>query len=144
MTSPPRDLILAFRAAEQPQHLAPLMVDDEERGRRGGFDAIAMRIVGSWEHAQHRWRAPRTPCPDDGKPTPRAWSWLWSGHHVDIDEIARGADVALEIAREKINVLRHNRLIYPDGSLSQWLLAAVRTHVSKRLGVNERRGGSGN
>lgn len=130
---PPAELLAAFRASEQARDIAVLLVDDSNDKQKSGFDAVSLRILASWQHSDHRWIKPKAPQPDSGMPTPKAWLWLWSGYRVDLDAVARGAGVSVALASERFQVLKHNRLIYPDGSCSRWLEAAITTHVAKRL-----------
>ncbi len=75
----------------------------------------------------------------NGMPTARTWAWLCSGYRTSFEAIAAGAGVSTEVARDRVAMLLHNRLVYPDGSMSKWLLAALKTHVAKRLGGSSRR-----
>lgn len=130
-TRPPDGLLAAFRASENVSDLGAI-TDDE------GFDAETIRVLGSWRHIDNSWFAPKRPCPTPGMPTAAAWEWLVSGWDIDYRAVARGADVSESTARKKMGVLIANRLVYPDGSMAKAALAALTSHVAKRL-----RGGSG-
>lgn len=136
---PPAELLAAFRAAEQPKDLAVILVDEGPDRQRSGFDAITMRVLASWQHTEHRWVKPKAPMPDGGEPTTKAWNWMWSGYRADLESISVGAGVSVALAAERFAILRHNRLVYPDGTLAKWLLAALTAHVAKRLSPKDKR-----
>lgn len=131
---PPALLLAAFRATEQVYQVACLMVDD-------GWDAVSIRVLGAWASSDNRWTSPTTSVPDDGKPTPAAWEWLCSGWQLDVAGVAAGANVSMETARERLQLLQRSRCIYPSGEMNKWALAAVNACVASR--VNQRGQGKG-
>lgn len=130
----PLALIAAFRAAEKAEHLGTVLSED-------GFDADAMRVLSATQQVEPSWVAPRRPCPDDGRPTAAAWAWLMSGWDPDFVELAQASGVSVPIARKKWSMLASSRLIYPDGSMTKWALAALKRHVITRLGATSKRKG---
>ncbi len=125
VAKPPQQLIEAFRAVELAEHTAALMIEE-------GFDAEAMRVLAAFQHAEQLWSQPKKPCPTV-MPTPGAWAWLVSGWTVDFFELSRAAGVSEATARGKLDMLRGNHLIYPDGTMSKWATAALRSHVANRI-----------
>ncbi len=123
---PPAQLLAAFRAIESIEHIGVLLIDD-------GFDANSIRVLTAWEHTDHRWSAPSEPCPDDGMPTATAWKWLLSGWDVDIAAIAAGSGLSRDVVRERVAVLQHARLIYPDGGIAAAARKAVTATIRERL-----------
>lgn len=132
---PPPNLLLAFKALEQPTDIAVLLIDD-------GFDATLVRVLGAFEKANNRWDAPKKPCPDDGRPTPAAWAWLVAGWKFDYESITRGANISRDQVRERIQVLVQSRLIYPDGTISTHARKAITATVRVRLNAGGK-GGKG-
>ena len=72
-------------------------------------------------------------------PSAAAWSWLMSGWEPDLVQLATTAGVSVPTARKKWLMLANSRLIYPDGSMTKWALAALKKHVAKRLGATGKR-----
>lgn len=104
-----------------------------------GFDAETMRVLAAWQHQRQHWTSPSRPCPDDGRPTADAWSWLVSGWDIDVTGVAAAAGVSRMIAREKLDVLIGNHLIYPDGGMARAALSALKTHVAQRIGAGKKK-----
>jgi len=127
MPRPPANLIAAFRASESPEQIAALLHED-------GFDEQTIRVLGAFQQSDHEWSEPPRPCPDDGRPTARAWAWLVSGMKLDYVALADAAGLTPRTAQQKIGVLLGNRLIYPSGEVNKWAFAALQKTISKRLG----------
>lgn len=124
--SPPSVLIDAFKAIDEIHAIAVLMVND-------GFDADAMRVLAAIPTVSQTWEPPTRALPDDGRPTTAAWLWLLEGWSVDIEDLARSADVTRQTARQKLAVIQKARLAYPDGTMSKGAQGALRAHVAARL-----------
>lgn len=124
--NPPAILIDAFKATDEIHAIAVLMVND-------GFDAEAMRVLAAIPNAAQTWNAPSRELPDDGRPTTAAWQWLLDGWVIDIEDLARSADVTRQTARQKLAVIQKARLAYPDGTMSKGAQGALRAHVAARL-----------
>lgn len=129
--SPPERLLTEFRDLESATALAVIVVDD-------GFDAESIRIASAWQQSIHRWCRPSAACPDE-LATPRAWAWLVSGWSLDVESIAVAAGVSVHVASDKLARLVGNRLIYPDGKPSKWLLAAMTKVVAERLKTDKKK-----
>lgn len=127
-----RDLVAAFKRAEQPEAVAALINDD-------GFDAAAVRVLVAWTNAHHEWKAPPRKMPDEGRPTPRAWEWLFAGLVVDHTAIADAANVGVAVARAKLGLLIGNRLVYPDGTISAAAKAGLQASVAARVKQSPKR-----
>lgn len=132
--APPPTLLAAFKAAETVEGVGAMLVDD-------GFDALTLRVLSAWENTEHRWSKPKKPCPDDGRPTSAAWSWLCSTWAVDYGAIAEGAGVSRDVARERVAVLLHARLIYPDGQIAKAARTARTAAIRARLKSEQARQG---
>jgi hypothetical protein len=124
---PPAQLLAAFHAAAQASHVGVVLVED-------GFDADAMRVLAAFQNATQRWSAPARPCPDGGLPTAAAWAWLMSGWQIDELALADAAGLSVATTRAKLAMLTGARLIFPDGSMNKWALAALNAHVAARIG----------
>lgn len=127
-----RDLIDAFKATEGTAgitQLAVLISDDVDEG----LDVEAIRVLGAWYHGDHRWKDPKTKCPDGGRPTPKAYAWMVSGMLIDYEEIADRANVTRSVARSKLAVILGARLIYADGSLTKAAKAAMEATIARRV-----------
>lgn len=123
---PPAEMLRAFRAAEVPEQIAVLMIDD-------GVDALTLRVAAAWLYGKHRWVRPKEPAPDGIRPSAETWEWLVSGWVVDIAAIADGANVTRADATARMHVLITSRLLYPDGSIHASLRVAMKVHVNQRL-----------
>ncbi len=132
LTAPPAMLLSAFRAAEAVGDIGVLLVDD-------GFDATTMRVLSAWERTEQKWSQPKKPCPDGGRPTIAAWRWLCSTWTVDYAAVADGASVSRDVARERVMVLMHARLIYPDGDVSKAARQAMTATIRGRLKSEQQR-----
>ena len=122
----PLELLAAFRSAETVADIGVLLAED-------GFDAITMRVFAAWANSENRWKQPKKPRPDDGRPTATAWRWICDHWTIDIAAIAAGAGVSPDVARERIAILKHARLIFPDGEPSKFAKQALTTTIAQRL-----------
>ncbi len=129
---PPLDLLNAFKEIETPNQMAILMAEDD-------FDAELMRVLAVWPQLVLEWSTPAKPCPDAGKPTPRAWAWLTSGLELDYVAIAESAGIARNVARAKVDMLIAAHLVYPDGSVNQWASGALQEALKARLGMRDKK-----
>jgi hypothetical protein len=132
---PPELLLAAFRLAESIEDIGVLLVEE-------GFDPTTVRVLSAWEHSEHRWSAPTRPCPGY-RATTEAWKWLVSGWDVDIAGISDGCGLTREVVRERITVLQHARLIYPDGCIAKAARNAISAAITVRLKGRKGRDSSG-
>jgi hypothetical protein len=126
-TTPPADLLNAFRGLESPEQLGPLVVEE-------GFDAATLHVLAAWLSSDHIWSQPKAPCPDGGRATSVAWRWLVSGWTLDVEYVAKAADVSMSTARAKLELLVANRLIFPDGEMAKIAKAMLQAAIRKALG----------
>lgn len=126
MNAAARDLIAAFQASEQNEAVAVLLDED-------GFDLVTIRVLNAWASSDHEWRQPTRPCPDEGRPTARAYAWLVAGMNIDYIAIADAAGVSRSQARQRLAQLLGNRLIYPDGQMAKVARAALQAAIAKRI-----------
>lgn len=123
----------AFRSSEPgPESLAALLAED-------GFDLESVRVLGAWMRAEHGWVKPRKPCPDDGRPTARAYRWLCSGMVYDETLLAMAAGLSLGRTREKLAVLFGSQLLYPFGQITNSALLAIRGTIAERARKGKKR-----
>lgn len=122
-----RDLIAAFKTTERPEAAAVLLREED------GFDNEALRVLSAWTALEHAWKMPDESCPDNGRPTVKAWNWLMSGLDVDHVSIADAAAVSLSTARVKLRSLLVSRLIYPDGTIAKIAAGTIAASLGKRL-----------
>jgi hypothetical protein len=129
------DLIEAFRvdANRNVESIVVLLIEEND------FEVASMRVLSSWAHVEVRWSRPRRAKPDDGRPTPAAWAWLVSGLDVDYDALSKAAGVSRAIARERTAVLLANKLVLPDGTISNPAHAALQQHAKRALGVRSKK-----
>lgn len=121
-SSPPDDVIAAFRSQESKESVGTFVTED-------GFDAATVHVLAAWQTTEHVWVEPRGSCPDRGMATPAAWRWLVSGWTIDYAAVAFGADVSFAVARAKMDLLVRNRLVYPDGKMSQPARASLQAVI---------------
>ncbi len=126
--TPPLALLAAFRAADEKAiEIIGVLLDGD------GFDATTLRVMSAWQNSEHQWNAPKKPCPDNGRPTAAAWRWLCSGWTLDVVAIANGANVSTDTARERLTILQHARLIYPDGEVNKFAKQALGATIAQRI-----------
>lgn len=126
-TTPPHAVIERFKKAESIDQIAVLMVAE-------GFEPEVLRVLSAWKRSEHQWVEPKRPCPESML---EAWRWLVEGWTVDVDAIAETANVSIAVARSRINVLQGNRLIYPDGTMVTFVVAALHSAMKKQLGLKK-------
>jgi len=126
----PHLLLDAFRRVESVDALGAMVTRKDGEG----FDGDAIRVLAAWTSSDHRWVAPRAPCPDGGNPTAAAWKWLVSGWVIDIAYIAKATDLSMATTQAKIELLVSNRLIFPDGEMAKVAKAMLQASIRKALG----------
>jgi hypothetical protein len=124
MSESMEDILAAFRSLEKPSD-AIVIIGDRD----------AIRVLSAWTRVDNLWTAPGGPVPAvrHGR-MGQAWRWVCAGWTVDVDEVARLAGVPRSIAHAKLEVLRGNRLIFPDGSMSKGAELALAAYTGKVLG----------
>lgn len=91
-----REAVREMQANEQPEDIYPLTQD---RALVAGM--LAWRSVPVHPHPNAKTSDP------------------WGRVRFDLADFARAAGVGLEVAQRLFEVLRRNRLIYPDGTIHQ-------------------------
>lgn len=124
MGKPPADLLRLFVALEKLEDAAALTSDS-------GFDSDTMRVLAAWSKSEQGWSAPSRRAPTLATPT--AWRWLVDGWELDVAGIADASGLPYSVVRKKLDVLTGNRLIYPDGTMSQFAESSLRAHMGMRL-----------
>jgi hypothetical protein len=118
-----RELLDAFKALEHNNDAVPVLNDDD-----------AMKVLIAWSKLDPVWERPRAKMPAFTPNNRNAvWLWLALGWDIDITSVSRGAGVSESVARTKLEVLQHNRLIYPDGTMSGGAKLALDIYVSTKL-----------
>lgn len=115
------DPLIYFRAKEATrQHLAAALIEGSKDGK-AQIDAVLLRLSIAWTVSGAHWTKPAT-MPE--LPTEQsAWLWLWEGCSVDIEDeedlspLLDATGMLFEDARRLLRVLKHNRMIYPDGTV---------------------------
>lgn len=121
-------LIDSFRALESNVDSIPVLGDGE-----------AMRVLVAWSKSRQTWSRPTGKVPTlTATNHAEVWAWVCRGWEVNYVEIARGAGLAVRTASEKMHMLMHNRLCYPDASISRAARTALDVFVAKQLKVKPR------
>ncbi len=113
-------VVEAMKAKSQVMDVLPIMEDD-----------MAQKVLIAWPRVAITRTEPTTPLPDSDN---AAWRWLWSGVEYDAQELAATAGIHIQMVRPKIDQLKGNRLIFPDGTISSVAadLLAAKTEESLR------------
>jgi len=63
-----------------------------------------------------------------------AWNWLWSGVEYDANDLAAVAGIHIQMVKPKVDQLKGNRLIFPDGTISEFAVKVLtaKTHEAIR------------
>lgn len=122
------DALAVFRAMETNEDAIPILGNED-----------AMRVLSSWTKTDQVWSKPRRKLPELTHANhSRVWQWIVSGWTIDVNEVARGANVSPRVAAQQLEVLTTNRLIYPDGSMSKGARAALNIYVAQKLGIKQK------
>jgi len=120
-----QQLIVAFHAVESNSDAVPVLGDQD-----------AMRVLIAWSKSEHTWKRPKGKAPQlSAANHHEVWRWIVSGWVYDLPQISLGAGVPPRVASEKMQVLVHNRLIYPDGSMSRAAKTALDVYVAMKLRI---------
>ncbi len=123
------DVLAVFRALEANEDAIPILGNDD-----------AMKVLAAWMKTDQAWQKPRRKQPVITATNHNlAWQWVVSGWTLDVDGVARGANVSPRVAAYQLEVLVSNRLIYPDGSISKGARAAMSIHVAQKLGIKQQK-----
>lgn len=109
-------------------------LDEQDDGASATFcllsDTEAKLVLMAWKGYPVPWKAPTGDAPDTQDS--RAWDWLWKGCRPDFDVLAARANVLPSVIRGKFDLLRGNRLIYPDGTINPWADRILRAEIAQR------------
>lgn len=130
----PDPLMLERAKAGATNDSAVVIIDDD--------DAIKVAVtLKNTAGVAHWWCKPRDRV-DPGASQAEAWAYLLDGWELDYEELGAVAGLSADTVRAKAAILKGNRLVYPDGSLSPGASLAVQAYLKRKLGVKER--GQGN
>lgn len=117
-----KDAIATFRAQEEPESVLLLIGrDPTSNGLR--------KVFLAWKQC-HPARSPKAPRElEDG---PDLWGRLWNGIEIDHAELQRITGLSTYAAK-LLDILRGNRLIYPDGTVSEIATQALRRMAKSAL-----------
>jgi len=110
----------AMKAKGQVMDVLPILDDD-----------MAQRVLIAWP----RITITRTPTSD---PMPEGdntiWHWLWLGIDYNAEELAAVVGFQSKRVRLKVDQLKGNRLIFPDGTISEYAekVLTAKTHEAIR------------
>lgn len=114
-----REALEAFRAAER-QDAAFIMADEP---------AVVKLCVA--------WRAVQLDVLPQGAPPAREvarWAWLWDAVEIDKDALAAATGLMRHELDRALRMAVANRLIYPDGGVSQGAEAVVQFKFRQAIG----------
>ena len=90
----------------------------------------AERMAASWPRVRRRVHGlvgVRPDCPED------RLEWIWSAVEYDVVEWARIASVPLPEAKALSTALRANRVVFPDGTINEWVDKYLRGKVAAMI-----------
>ncbi len=79
-------------------------------------DELAQKVLIAWQRIIVTRAKPTDPLPESDN---AAWQWLWSSVEYDAQELAAVAGIHIQMIRPKIEQLKGNHLIFPDGSIAE-------------------------
>ncbi len=97
-------------------------------------DRVACRLIAAFSKLPlPEWKRPRVKLPDDAR---ERWMWLWAGFEggpddpLFLDELALRAGVTRREARRAWPAIVGSRMVFPNGTVSEDALNAVRMYVA--------------
>lgn len=112
-----RDAVATFRA-DDPAESALVLIG------KGGLETALRRIFIAWPRTPPRPKsAAAQPFPDG----PDLWDRLWAAVEIDHEGLRRATGMPGELTKY-LDILICNRLIYPDGTVSE-----IGTQVLRRM-----------
>lgn len=115
-----------FKAKEQPEDVLPLVGKEEVPARLRKL-ALAWGKIGI-----ERVEAQANPEPGELG----LWGWIWAQAVWDEDDLKRIAGVRGDIT-DAMNILRGNRIIYPDGTITIYATQVLRQIMKSQLGMKK-------
>jgi hypothetical protein len=98
-----------------PDPMSPFRRDSIRRIDLLVQDADARRVAVAWEGMPVKWRAPPWAAKSDGGNAD--WDRLWKSLDLSLRELGTRAGLPLAPTVRVFEMLRANRLVFPDGTL---------------------------
>lgn len=95
-------------------------------------DDHAMRMIAAWSPGIVRMGEPQGIVPTN--PATR-WEWLWSDSEIDILALAELSNVPAFIVEQRLQTLFASRLVFPDGTISEWAKTLLRAASARLFGA---------
>lgn len=112
-------LLEPFRSKENPAQLATV-IDSPD----------AIRVIAAWTATRRAWKKAKGKPP---KTLELLWSWLWRGVAFDRDTLAETSRLASDQAHYVLRALVAARIVYPDGTITQYAEELIDGYVEKRM-----------
>jgi len=95
-------------------------------------DQDLQRVVVAWPKVAPRWIPPRKKPPENQA---ARWDWLWQAFNEAswegiYDDLADATMLPGGMAVRVFEVARRLRLVFPDGTISQWARGVLRSQVA--------------
>ena len=119
------EAIEKFRAMEQVEDVMQLVGKEPQQ-------ELLRKIVVAWPKVRINRAPTKTKPPEDGF---ALWDWLWTQVVIDTEKIAGIAGSGQGTTEKNINLLRGNRIIYPDGTVSSFATKALRQLMKSQLNI---------
>lgn len=94
-------------------------------------DGEVRKVAVAWEGMPTRWKAPAWAAKSDGGN--EDWDRLWKGCQPDFVALGRRAGLETVKAAMAFEVLRANRLVFPDGTLDSAAARLLDALAAERL-----------
>jgi hypothetical protein len=109
------DPLAEYRQQAGPESAIPLMDDRDARV-----------VAAAWGRIPVTWVPPAT---GPERPPRDQWVTFWQSCRFSMSDLARASGLSERITTDKFEMLRSLWLIYPDGTLSRWAEALIKSHV---------------
>ena len=90
------------------------------------------RLVVAWQKIKITNSGKDTAAPDDEW---EKWEWLWRNAKYDIDKLSVISGMQKSIIEPNLQVLKGNRVIYPDGTVSAYATKILRQLMKSQLNL---------
>jgi len=112
------------------------------RDYRGGAlliagDPMAKKLLAAWAVTPLIWIPPTSEAPADTDHN-GLWDWIWEDTEIDLDLLSRRSGVPYSFMEPKLTILVASRLIFPDGTISDFAEKILASDVARELGVIRR------
>jgi hypothetical protein len=91
-------------------------------------DRHLLRLLAVWDETRVQRRRRLSPFPENGDDE-MCWQWLWINACYSVEELAGLTGFSTDAVEKKMGVLIGNRLVYPDGTMSQLAAQFLRIRV---------------